>query len=118
MLHKDEIALKKQEWLYLSHGNREEVHRLGFHVGTPIHIIFETVFLNVALSFGLKWNDAFYARETDEWEYACRVCMMVNLYRALLSYGDINNESTVKTIMGKTNFQIVEDFLTSEGQTD
>jgi hypothetical protein len=118
MLHRDEIALIKQEWLYPNDGNREEVHRLGLHEGTPIHFIFETVFLNIALSFGVKWTDAFYARKEQEWEYACRICMMVNLYRALLSYGDINNKSTIKKIMGDTNFKIVEDFLTSEAQTD
>jgi hypothetical protein len=80
---------------------------MGFDAYTPIHVIYEGIFLNVSIYYNIKWTDMLYANKHQSKEYACRVVSMILLCRALQIYKRIFDHNQLETIMGKTNFDLV-----------
>jgi len=102
---KEEVIATKNRWL-----RTKAIEGLGITDETPIHKIFEAVYVNVSMSFKMHWNDIIYAKNEDYVGYTARTVMMVLLHKCLLKYSKIYDAQSLKVLLGGTNFDIVAKF--------
>jgi hypothetical protein len=92
--------------------NEDNFDCFGFDVNTPVHLMFEAIFINVPLSFGFIWKDVYKVKPAYFKEYACRILCFVLIYKLLRKYKRLPNDM-IKELIGKENFELVDEYYDS-----
>jgi hypothetical protein len=98
--------IKENRW------NENTLDCFEFNVNTPIHLMFEAIFLNIPLSFGFTWKNVYKVKPAYFKQYACRILCYVSIYKLLRKHKRLPNDM-IEELIGKENFQLINEYYDS-----
>jgi hypothetical protein len=97
--------INDSKWLY-----PKSIDFLEIDNDTPRHIAMERIWLNVSVSFGVRWQDILASREDDTKLYSYKIIINILIYNALEEVY-LLDESEILNYLGYDNKYMIEEYF-------
>jgi hypothetical protein len=97
--------INDSKWLY-----PKSIDFLDIDESTPRHVAMERIWLNVSVSFGVKWQDILRCKEEDTKLYSYKIIIMALIYNVLEDVYSLN-DNDILNYLGYDNKYMIDEYF-------